>query len=81
MPITRPNGYAPPNAPFSYSFDPQRCLVTTTVNMIFSVTHYLDLHNAIYFIIDVISYQVKLLMFYSVQTTNLIFVGVMQDIH
>ena len=41
----------------------------TTLNMIFSVTYYLDLHNAICF------YQVKLLVFYYVQTTNFIFVA------
>ena len=43
--------------------------------MIFSVTYYLDLHNAISFIVVIIFYQVKLSMFYNVQTTNLTFVG------
>ena len=39
--------------------------------MIFSVTYYIDLHSVYLFIIDVISYQVKLLIFYNIQTTNL----------
>ena len=38
--------------------------------MLFSVTYYLDLQN-IFCTIDVIFYQVKLLMIYNVQTTNL----------
>ena len=41
--------------------------------MIFSVTSYLDLHNAIFFTIDVIFYQVKLLMFYIIQKIILTF--------
>ena len=43
--------------------------------MTFSVTLLLDLHNAIFSnTIDVFSYQVKMVKFYYVQTTNLIFV-------
>jgi hypothetical protein len=50
--------------------------VSTTLNMIFNVTYYLDLHNAIIlFAIDVKFYQVKLLTFYNVPTTDLTFVG------
>ena len=51
------------------------------INMIFSVTYYLDLHKATSMdSIDVMFYQVKLLMFYNVQTTNLTFVGKIWDI-
>ena len=42
----------------------------TTLNTIFIVTHYLDLNNAIYSYHWWIFYQVKSLMFYSVQTIN-----------
>ena len=48
--------------------------LTTTLNMIFSVVYYLELHSAIYSIIHVIFYQVQVLMFYNVQTTNSTFV-------
>ena len=48
---------------------------------IFSATCCLDLHNAIFFFtIDVNFHQVKLLMFYNVQTTNLTFVGKICDV-
>ena len=47
----------------------------TTLNKIFSVTYYLELHNAMLIIIDVFVHQVKLLLFYNVQTTNLTFFG------
>jgi hypothetical protein len=43
--------------------------------MIFSVTYYLELHNAILFTIDVAFYQVKLLLLHNVQTINLTFLG------
>ena len=44
--------------------------------MIFSVTYCSELHVPKYiFIIDVLFYQVKMLMFYNVQTTNSIMVG------
>jgi hypothetical protein len=41
--------------------------------MIFSVTYSLELK--IPFFIDVVFYQVKMLMFYSVQTTNSTMIG------
>ena len=48
----------------------------TTLNMIFSNAYGLELHNAIsFFTIDVILYQLKFLMSYNVQSTNLTFVG------
>ena len=47
--------------------------------MIFSVTRYLELHNAYLFTIDAAFYEVNLLMFYNVQTTNLTFVGNIWD--
>ena len=53
---------------------------TTTLNMLFNVTYYLELHKVIYIYIynvDVISYQVKLLMLCNVQTINLTDVGKM----
>ena len=43
--------------------------------MIFNVTYYSELHIPIYFSINVIIYQVKMLMLYDVQTTNSTFVG------
>ena len=43
--------------------------------MIFSVTNYLDSHGAISFTIEISFYQVKLSMFYNVQTNNLTFIG------
>ena len=46
-----------------------------TLNIVFRIMDYLELHNDISFTIKVIYYQVKLLMFYNVQTTNLTFVG------
>ena len=47
-----------------------------TLNMIFSVTYYLELHGVMFFYaIEVIFFnQVQLLVFYNVQTTNLTFV-------
>ena len=49
--------------------------------MIFSVTYHLDLHSAKHIsTIDVVFYQVKRLMFNTVQTTNVTFVGKMWDI-
>jgi hypothetical protein len=54
--------------------DSESCLLAT-INMILSVTYYLDLHDLkIFKTIDVIFYQVKLLMFYNVRTINLTFV-------
>jgi len=41
--------------------------VMTTLNIVFSVNYYLELHNAIYFAVDVIYYQVNMLMFCTVQ--------------
>ena len=41
--------------------------------MIFSVTYYLNVHNAISLTIDVIFYKVKLLVFYNIKTINLTF--------
>ena len=53
-----------------------RILGITKLNLILSVTHYLELHNAIYLCtIDINSYQVNILMFYNVQTSILTFVG------
>ena len=40
--------------------------------MIFSVTHHLELHIPIFFTINVILYQVKMLMLFNVQTTKFI---------
>lgn len=43
--------------------------------MMYSVPYYLDFTQMLYlFIIDIIFYQVKFLMFYNVQLTNLTFV-------
>ena len=52
--------------------------VYTALNMVFSVTYYLELHNVIFlmFTIDVIFYQVKMLMLYNDQTTKSTFVNV-----
>ena len=47
--------------------------------MIFSVTYYLELHNAITSI-DVIFYQVKLLMSHNVQKIKITFVAKIWDI-
>ena len=55
-------------------------LLWTTWNMIFSVTFYSELHSAISFTIDVVFYQVKLLMYYNDQTTNLTLVDIKWDI-
>ena len=33
-------------------------LLHTTLDMVFNVTHYLELHNAMFFVIDVNIYQV-----------------------
>ena len=50
--------------------------LTTTLNVVFSVTYYLELQKLHIFTIDVIFfYQVKMLMLYNVQTTNSTFVG------
>lgn len=49
--------------------------MSTTLNMIFSFNYYLDLHNAISFTTDVNFDEVKLLMFYNLQTKNLTFFG------
>ena len=38
----------------------------TTLNMIFSVTYYLELHSAIFFYCSLIFYEVKLLLLYNV---------------
>ena len=52
------------------------CTLLTTLNMIFSVRDYLELHITIFFHYNwCIFYQVKLLLFYSVQTIDLTFVG------
>ena len=48
--------------------------------MIFSATHYLELHNAISFSNDVTFYQVKLLMWINAQTISLTFVSEKGDI-
>ena len=45
------------------------------LNMLFSDTHYSELHSSISFTIDVIFYQVKFSLFYNVQISNLTFVG------
>ena len=50
-------------------------IFTTTLNMIFSVTYYSDLRVPISFDYYCFFNQVKMLMFYSVQTTNLTMVG------
>ena len=48
----------------------------TPVNMILSVTYYLELQNTIWFLFFMWFYfQVKLLLFYDIQITNLTFVG------
>ena len=58
----------------------------TILNMIFSVMYYLELHNTIsfyywfYLLFKKKLAQVKLLMFYNVQPTNLTFVGKTWDI-
>jgi hypothetical protein len=45
------------------------------LKMIFSVTYYLELQSATSSIVDVFfAYQVKLFLFYNVQSTNLTFV-------
>ena len=44
-------------------------------NVIISVTYCLTLHNGV-FVVRVILYQVQMLMFYNVQTTNLTFVKI-----
>lgn len=56
---------------------------TTTLHMIFSVNYYMGLHNAIFIIItiDIVLYQVKLLMLYNIQTTNFTRVDKLQCIH
>ena len=47
----------------------------STLNMICSVTHYPELHNPMsFFIINSNFYQVKMLMFCTVQTTNSTFI-------
>ena len=46
-----------------------------TPNMIFSVTYYSGMHGTINFYYWDFFYQVKLSIFYNVQTTNLTFVG------
>ena len=45
--------------------------------MLFSVTYYLELHIPIsfYYWVKMVLYQVKMLMSYNVQTTNIAFVG------
>ena len=47
------------------------------LNMVFSVTYDWELHNIVK---NVIFYQVKMLMFYNVQTIKLTFVGKKWDI-
>ena len=47
----------------------------TTQNILFSITYYLDLHKAKSFTIDVLFSNIKVLMFYDVQTTSLTFHG------
>ena len=56
--------------------------LVTTLNMILSVTYNLELCNiaCTFFTIDIIFYQVKLLMFNNVQTVNLTFVSKIGDI-
>ena len=44
----------------------------TTLNILFSAIDYLELHNAISFLINTNLYQVKMLIFYDVQTIDLI---------
>ena len=46
-----------------------------TLNIVFSITYYLNLQNTIFFTTDVIVYLVHTLMFYNVQKTKLTFVG------
>ena len=47
--------------------------------MIFSVTYYSYLHIPIFlFISNMLFYQVKMLVFYNVQTTNSTFVSIMK---
>ena len=41
--------------------------------MIFSITYYSELHNALF--LTNFFFQVKMLLFYNVQITNLTFVG------
>ena len=53
---------------------------SATLNIVFSVTYNMVLHNAISFFAIVMFYWVKVLMFYYVQTTNTIFVGQKWDI-
>lgn len=54
---------------------------TSTLNMLFSVTYYLEQHISMFLlIIDVNFYLVKMLIFYKVQITNLIVVGEKWDV-
>ena len=53
-------------------------MAITTLNMICSVTYYLELHSSVsLFSSDVLVHQVKLLMLYNVQVINLTCVGKM----
>jgi len=55
--------------------------LTSTPNVIFSVTYYFDLQGAVsFFTIETIFYQVKLSMLYNVQITDLTFVGKICDV-
>ena len=52
----------------------------STLNVMFNVTYYLELHNAISLTTNMFLYHLKLLMFYHVQTTNLTFVDKPWDV-
>ena len=61
---------------------PSLLQLITTLNMVFSVAYYLELHSAIYLLLLMsFFYQVNLLMFYDVQTTNLTWAGKIWELH
>ena len=54
--------------------------LASTLNIVFSFACYLKLHMQYLLTLHVILYQVKMLIFYSVQTTSLTYVAKEQDI-
>ena len=59
---------------------PTQILETTTPNMIFSVSSYLDLPVLYLFTIKIKLYQAKLSMFYNIQIINVTFVCKIWDV-
>lgn len=49
--------------------------LVTTLNMIFNVSYYSEIHNSEYFMINLKIYHIKMSIFYSAQTTNSTFVS------